>query len=175
MNETVDSLYALYADPVKANHAFLALRAAGFNRRDIVVGSCEPFHDFEFGKAKSHAIIPWIPILGGIAGGAAGYLLAVLAQHAYPLNTGGMPLAPLWTNGIITYELAMLGTTLSALLTLCLTARLPSWRHRLYDPAVSDGMIMVGMENPPTASRAEIEKCLRQAGPVEVKSHEAAG
>jgi Alternative complex III, ActD subunit len=173
VSTAVESLYALYASPESADRAFLSLCDAGISRRDIVVASSEPFHDFEFGKVESRSITSWAPVLGGILGSAAGYLLAVLAQRAYPLNTGGMPLAPLWTNGIITYELAMLGVILAALLALSFSARLPSWRQRLYDPAISEGMIMVGMENPSEASRRDIEECLRQAGPVEVKSPRA--
>lgn len=72
-------------------------------------------------------------------------------------------------NGIITYELMMLGAILATLVTLLVGARLPSWFKHLYDPEISAGKILIGVVNPPPESRAVLEKRLRDAGAAEVR------
>jgi hypothetical protein len=69
--------------------------------------------------------------------------------------TAGMPIAPLWTNLIIIFEMTMLSAILATVVTLMFTAGLPSRGGKLYDPEVSDGYILVGVENPSDAARLE--------------------
>lgn len=166
------AIYALYPDPDSAQRAVDTLRDSGarlgVNADDIAIVSSEPFEEHEFGRGvnpRDHkSFMPWLAALGGVLGGLTGYWLAVLTQGAYPLPTGGMPIAPLWTNGIITYEMTMLGAIVTTLVTLLITTRLPNLRRKLYDPAVSDGKILVGVVDPPERSRGELEKALREAG-----------
>ena len=172
------AIYALYSDPSSAQRAVDALRrpdaALGVKPQNIAIISSEPFEEYEFGRGvskKDHkSVMPWISALGGVMGGAAGFWLAASTQNAYPLPTSGMAIVPLWTNGIITYETAMLGAILATLVTLLITARLPDPRRKLYDPAVSDGRILVGVLDPPESSRGALEKALREAGTEEVVS-----
>ena len=164
-----DAKYGLYSDPDSAQRAVDALRSAGVDEPAITVISSEPFEEHEFGRKDHRTPMPWLAVLGGLMGGAAGYLLVSLTQLAYPLPTGGMPIVTLWSNGIITYELAMLGAILATIATLLFAARLPNWKTQLYDPAVSDGKILVGVVNPQEASRAELAKILRESGATEVK------
>jgi hypothetical protein len=172
------AIYALYPDPDSADRAVRALRgtaaALGVKTANITIISSEPFEEFEFGRGvnkRDHtSLMPWISAFGGLVGGLAGYGLAAFTQNAYPLPTGGMPIVALWTNGIITYETTMLGVILSTLITLLITTRLPNPRKKLYDPAVSDGKILVGVVDPPDASRASLEKALRDAGTESVVS-----
>src|ERR1041385_7931714 len=126
----MNAIYALYPDPNSAQEAFDALRRAGsklgFDPRKIVVVTSEPFEGYDF--SDEHASSPMFPIaaLGGIAGGLFGYWLGAYTQTSYPLVTGGMPVITAWTNGIIIYELTMLGAILTTLLTLLVTAGLPN-------------------------------------------------
>jgi len=163
------AVYGLYSDPDGAQHAVDSLRSAGVPDRDITVISGEPFEAYEFGQRDHRTAMPWLAALGGLLGGGSGYLLSSLTQKAYPIPTGGMPIVVQWTNGIITYELTMLGAILMTLVTLLITARLPDWAPHLYDPAVSDGCILIGVVNPPDDSRDEIERRLREAGTAAVK------
>jgi Alternative complex III, ActD subunit len=170
-------IYALYSDPESAQRAVNALRAGsreiGISDRDIRVLSSEPFEEHEFSLRESRTTMPWIAVLGGVLGGLAGYALTAFTQHAYPLPTGGMPVSPLWTNGIIIYELTMLGAILATIMTLVASARLPNPRKQLYDPAISDGKILVGVVNPPDTARAGAEARLKQAGAREVKTFDS--
>ncbi len=92
---------------------------------------------------------------GGAVGLAFAYWLTRMTELAWPLPTGGMPIVATWPNLIIMFELTMLFAVLSTVATLLVTAKLPGRRPALYDPAVSDGRILVGLENPTgTARRA---------------------
>jgi len=172
-------IYALYSDPASAQRAVNSLRAAAaelvISPGDIRVHSSEPCEEQEFSIRESPTAMPWIAVLGGLLGGLAAYSLTTLTQRAYPLPTGGMPLAPMWTNGIIIYELTMLGAILATVVTLVVSARLPNLRTQLYDSAVSDGKILVGVVNPPEGARAGTEARLKEAGAREVKVFESAG
>jgi hypothetical protein len=167
------TIYGIYADPDAAQIIVDSLSAARvglhFENRQIVVVSNEPFDGYDFSDEHAHTHLFRIAALGAFIGGAGGYLLTSFTQRAYPLPTGGMPIVPPWTNGIILYEMAMLGAILCTVVTLLVSAGLPRLRAPLSDPAMWEGKILVGVSDPPPAARAEIEKRLRDAGALQVK------
>lgn len=169
----MNAIYALYSDPGSAQIAFDALRRAGsalgLDAGKIVVVTSEPYEGYDF--ADEHAKTYMFPLaaLGGLFGGSFGYWLASFTQTSYPLPTGGMPIVTSWTNGIVIYELTMLGAILTTLITLLITAGLPNFKPALSDPEIWTGKILVGVTDPPPAARAELEAKLRQAGAVVVK------
>jgi hypothetical protein len=151
----VSAIYGLYSDPNVAQRAVDNLRSAGVSDRDITVISSEPFEQFEFGHRDAKTAMPWIAAAAGIAGLLASYYLLGLSQMAWPLKTSGMPIVPLWTNLIIIFEMTMLSAIIATVITLLITAGLPSRGGKLYDPEVSDGYILVGVENPSDAPHLE--------------------
>jgi len=166
--DTLRAIYGIYPDPDAAERAYMALQVTfkyfGTGALRIEALSSEPFGEFEFGRLGQRTAMPWIATLGGLAGGVCGYLLTSLTQAAYPLPTGGMPLSPHWTNGIITYEMTMLGAIVATIVTLAVATHVPGRRSPLADPAIADGKIVVGVRNPPASAREEIERALRSAG-----------
>ncbi|HEY4579524.1 MAG TPA: quinol:electron acceptor oxidoreductase subunit ActD [Candidatus Acidoferrales bacterium] len=169
----MNAIYALYSDPGSAQNAYDALRRAssalGVDAGNVVVVTSEPYEGYEF--ASEHAKTHMFPLaaLGGLVGGSFGYWLTSFTQTSYPLPTGGMPIVTGWTNGIIIYELTMLGAILTTLLTLLITAGLPNFKPALSDPEIWTGKILVGVTDPPAAARSELEAKLRQAGALAVK------
>jgi hypothetical protein len=155
------ALYALYPDPDSAERAVNALRSAGVAERDITVVSSEPIEEYEFTRRDSATWMPWIAGLGGLVGLLLGAWLSSMTQRAWPIETGGMPIVAWWPNLIIMFELTMLGGILATVITLLVTAGLPARTRGLYDPAVSNGLILVGVENPTDASRADVERALK--------------
>jgi len=168
------AIYGIYPGPEAAERAHMALQVTfkyfGGEALAIEAVSSEPFDEFEFGRLGQRTSMPWIAALGGLAGGVAGYFLTAFTQRAYPLPTGGMPLSPHWTNGIITYETTMLGAILTTVVTLLVTAKLPHFGPRLSDPEIWHGNILVGVTDPPEKARPELEKQLRLAGASQVKT-----
>ena len=168
------ALYALYSDPDAAQRAVNSLKLSGgslgIGERQIVVVSSEPFDGYDFSDEHSQTRIFLIASLGGICGALLGLLFIRFTQFVYPLPTGGMPIAPHWTNGIITYETTMLGAILTTVVTLLVTASLPHFGQRLSDPEIWHGKILVGVTDPPEKARPELEKQLRLAGASQVKT-----
>jgi hypothetical protein len=167
------ALYGLYSDPEAAQRAFDSLRAASpelkFDPRQIVIISGEPHEGYEF--TDSHATgtpYRWA-VLGAAVGGTCGFLLTTLSQKSYPIFTGGMSLTPAWTNGIIVYEMIMLGAILTTLVVLLIGAGLPNFKGVITDPEIWTGKILVGVVDAPENSQPELEKRLLQAGASQVK------
>lgn len=162
------AIYGLYPDPDSAQRAVDLLRQARVDNRNIVVLSSEPFEDYEFGQRDRRTIMPWLAALGGLVCGASALAFVAFTQRAYPLPTGGMPIVALWPDGIITYEFTMFGAVLATLMTLILTARSPRESAKVYDPEVSNGKILIGVVNPPEASRTDLEEALLGAGTTSI-------
>ena len=142
----MSAIYGLYADPNIAQRAVDNLRAAGVADADITIISSEPFEHLEFGHRDAKTAMPWIATAAGAFGLVATYYLLGLSQRSWPLVTAGMPIVPLWTNLIIIFEMTMLSAILATVITLIVTAFIGD-RGKLYDPEVSDGYILVGVEH----------------------------
>ena len=149
------SIYGLYDDPHVAQQAVDNLRSAGVADADITVISSEPFDHFEFGHRDAKTVMPWIAAFAAVMGLLLTWYLLRASQQSWPLVTAGMPVAPLWTNLIIIFEMTMLSAIVATVITLLVTAGIPSRGGKMYDPEVSDGYILVGVENPADASKLE--------------------
>ena len=156
------AIYGLYDDPHVAQRAVENLRAAGVADAEITVMSSEPFDHFEFGHRDAKTAMPWIAAGAAAIGLVTTYWLLGASQRAWPLVTSGMPIVPNWTNLIIIFEMTMLSAIIATVVTLLVTAGLPSRGAKMYDPEVSDGYILVGVENP--ADGAKLEPALAIEG-----------
>ena len=162
------AVYALCPDGASAQRAVDGLRAAGVADRDITVLSSQPIEGYEFGDMDKASWMWWIACAGGLIGMSVAFGLAWLTEMSWPINVGGMPIWAWWPNLIIIFELTMLGAILSTVVTLVVTAGLGR-RSKLYDPEVSDGQILVGVENPAESAVADLEAALRVPAGARVK------
>jgi len=166
-------LYGLYSDPETAQVAVDALNAAApqlkFDPRQIVIVSGEPHEGYDFADSHLTSLPYRWAVLGGAIGALGGYLLTTMTQKAYPILTGGMPISPPWTDGIIIYELTMLGAILMTVIVLLRGARLPNFKGTIAEPAIWMGKILVGVVDPPQDYPSELEICLLDAGATEIK------
>lgn len=161
-------IYGLYDDPDVAQRAVDALRAAGTADADIVVMSSEPFEEHEFSHRDSATWLHWVAGVGGVAGCAFGAWLTSTTQRAWPLVTSGMPIVAPWPNLIVIFELTMLGAIVATIVALLVSTKLPRRLPAFYDPEVSNGYILVGVERPADKGDA-IARALESAGPGRVK------
>ena len=107
--------------------------------------------------------------LGGLLGMATAFGLAWITEMSWPINVGGLPTFAWWPNLIIIFELTMLGAILATVVTLVRDRR-PRPAPSFYDPAVSDGKILVGVANPPEASVGALEAALGAIHGAQVKT-----
>ena len=163
------AVYGLYPDGQAAQQAVNRLRAAGLTDGRITIMSAQPMEDFEFGHIDKASWIWWIACGGGLIGMAIGFFLTWLTATSWPMNVGGLPTYAWWANLIIIFELTMLGAILATVVSLIVTAGLGR-RVRFYDPEVTEGQILVGVENPSDDAVADLQTALQSPPGARVKT-----
>jgi hypothetical protein len=164
------AMYALYNEPDEVQRAVDNLHAAGIADASITVISGEPIEEYPFSHRDSATWLYRIAGLGGLIGFAFSTWLTASTQRAWPLVTSNMPIVSWWPNLIVIFEMTMLGAILATVLTLLITARLGLGASAIYDPAVTAGKILVGVEHPADGLREKIEGALTSAAPVTIKT-----
>jgi ActD protein len=164
------AVYALYADGESAQRAVDGLRAAGVADAEITVISACPMEDFEFSHIGGKNRLWYVACAGGLVGFLASTWLTTFTEGNWPLNTGGMPIVAWWPNLIIMFEMTMLGGIIATVGTFVATSGLLRRRPALYDPEVSDGKILVGVENPSARTAAALERALQISPDVQLKT-----
>jgi hypothetical protein len=166
----VKAVYGLYDDGHAAQQAFNRLRATGIPPADITVLTAQPMEEFEFGNLDKATYMWWFACLGGVIGFLLAFGLAYVTEHGWEINVGGLPIFAWWPNLIIMFELTMLGAIIATTLTLIITALLPTRGRTLYDPEVTDGKILIGVENPSADALADLERSLSAPPGARVKT-----
>jgi hypothetical protein len=110
--------------------------------------------------------MPWLVVCGAIVAGIGGFLLTSLTQKSYAINTGGMQVVTLWTDGVITYELTMLGAILSTGVVFLLTGVLRGRNQFPCEPEVSEGKVVVSVTSVPASLRNKIVEILKGFGEI---------
>lgn len=164
------AIYALYSRGDDAQRAVNGLRAAGYEDHDITVITPAPMEEFEFSHIGRHSYQWYIAVGGGLVGLTFSSWLTRFAAMDWPISVGNMPIVALFPNLIVIFELTLLGAILSTVATLIITAGLGRKRPKLYDPEVTNGKILVGIETPRDASGADVERALLAAPGAELKS-----
>ena len=162
------AMYGLFDRPDAAQRAYTGLTRAGIAPRDITVVSGEPFEAFEFSHRDHSMILFRLAMVGGIIGFISAVALVYGTEMAWPIVTGGMPIVAWWPNLVIMFEMTMLGAIVTTVISLLVSSRLPKFGKTLYDPAVSDGKILVGV--PLTGAGDAIRDTLTSNGASVVKT-----
>jgi hypothetical protein len=163
------ALYGLYTDPDSAQNAVDELRRQGVADGSITVITSQPYEEYEFSHRYKQTWLFWIAAAGGAVGLAVGLTLAYLTETLWPIVVGGMPIVAWWPNIIIMFELTMLGAILATVVSLFIMTELPTTDSRIYDPAVSQGKILVAIEKPRDSDVSRLERVLIDTGTEEVK------
>jgi hypothetical protein len=163
-------VYALYSDGASAQQAVDGLRRAGITDDDIVVISPAPMDEFEFSHIGSKNRMWLIACVGALIGFAFITFLAVYTSRDWPMNVGSMATVAWYAYLIPIFELTMLGAIFATVITLIVSSGLGRRRPALYDPAVSAGKILVGLENPPEDRMTDIERALVFNAACELKT-----
>ena len=154
------AIYGLYVEGSSAQSAVDRLRAAGVADRDITVLTPEPREDLALSHMHPRTYMWYFACLGGVIGCSVATALAYITETSWPLNTGGLPIVAWWPNLIIMFELTMLGAIAATVITLVVSGELALTRRGIYDPEVTSGHILVGVENPPDSSVVAFEQAL---------------
>ena len=164
----MSAVYALYSTGDAAQRAVNSLRAAGYDEHDITVITAAPMEEYEFSHIGRHSFQWYIAAGGGLLGMAFGTWLTTFAEKDWPIIVGNMPIVAWFPNLIVIFELTMLGAVLSTVITLIVTAKLGRRRPALYDPEVTSGQILVGVETP--KAEADVARILGAVSGARVRT-----
>jgi hypothetical protein len=126
--------YALVAEFDHAEALLEAVRRA----REAGYTRFEAFSPFPIEGLKEAVGFeePWVPLatlMGGLAGGAIGFLMQVYTSLDYPIDIGGRPTVSPPAFMLITFELMVLGAVLTGVAVMLLRCGLPRLSHPLFD------------------------------------------
>ncbi len=169
-------LYGVLAEfttPEELIHAVERARADGYRRMDAY--SPFPVEGLAQAMGLKRNMVPFITLLGGLAGGIGGFGFQYWAAAiTYPQNIGGRPLNS-WPAFIpVTFELTVLGASLCAVLGMLALNRLPQPHHPVFNVsrfaahASSDRFYLCIEARDPKFHIAETMRFLQGLGPHHV-------
>jgi hypothetical protein len=164
------AVYALYSSGDAAQRAVNSLRTAGYGDGDITIISSAPMEEYEFSHIGKHTYQWYVAAAGGLTGMLFGIWLTSYAEQDWPIVVGNMPIVAWYPNLIVVFELTMLGSIVATVGALIVMAGLGRRRPALYDPEVSNGKILVGVENPRQEAGADVERALMAVPGAEIKT-----
>lgn len=141
--------HAVFTSPSDAREALRQLDEAGVPGSDIEVRSSVPHEGVHPVGAGPRTRVPLMAAVGGLVGGIGAFLLTSLSSLAYPLPTGGMPIVPGPTTGIITFEGLAIGAILFTVATVLFEGRVLGLAShpRPIDRYVAAGSIIVSVKS----------------------------
>jgi hypothetical protein len=161
-------LLAEFATPGDLYHACERVRDAGFTKWDAHTPF--PVHGLESAMGLRRSPLPWIVLVMGLTGLAAGFALQVWVHtSAYPLVISGKPYFA-WPAFIpVTFELGILFAALGAVFGMFALNRLPMHHHPLFKSKVfervTDDAFFISIESwDPKFDQAATRALLESAG-----------
>lgn len=173
-------IYGLVAEFETADQLIRAVRKtreAGYRRIDAYAPF--PVEGLSEALGLRRSKVPLITLIGGLCGGLGGFGFQYwVSKIAYPLNIGGRPYNS-WPAFIpVTFELTVLGATLSAVLGMLALNGLPQPHHPLFNVhrfakhATSDRFFLSIESRDPKFHRAETARFLQGLAPQHVNEVE---
>lgn len=164
------TVLGLFEDIPHAANALTSLQQeARRDAEDLMVISSVPFPEGVLEADRSPIRLPTITVIFALIGILLGFGLAGGSAVLYVLDTGGKPIESGPPIGIIAYEIMMLVALTAAFLAALYEMRLPTWRARVYDPRISEGLIGIAAHCATDAQAREAEDYMRTAGAIEVR------
>jgi len=124
-------LMAEFANPEKLVASTRNAYQAGYRHMDAYTPF--PVHGLSEALGIKRNWVPYIVLLGAIAGGVGGFMLQYwVATMAYPLNIGGRPLNSWPSFMVITFEMAVLSAGILGVVGMIALNKLPMPYHPVF-------------------------------------------
>ncbi len=164
------TILGLFEDIDQAAGALNRLRGeGGAVAEDLMVLSSVPFPEGVLEADQSPIRLPLITVIFAFVGIAFGIALAGGTAELYLIRVGGKPISPVPPIGIIAYEMMMLFALSAAFIAALFEMRLPSWRAKVYDPRISEGLIGIAAHCADDDQATRAERFCREAGAADVR------
>lgn len=164
------TILGLFEEIPQAADALNRIRGEGKrDSEDVMVISSVPFPEGVLESDRSPIRLPIFTLVFALVGIGLGLLLALGSQELYTIRTGGKPVASGPPTAIIAYEVMMLVALSGAFVTALFEMRLPSWRAKVYDPRISEGLIGIAAHCATPEQASEAEAFFRESGALDVR------
>lgn len=163
---------ALFSDIDPATDAIIKLRELGISDQEMTVVSGVPYSDKMLDRPMTWTNVPTIAIGGAIVGFIIGIAMNWGAPFLYPIHVGGLPIYPIPTTLVLTFETTMLGLMIFTFLGVIWESTFPSFGPKEYHPEISDGKIALVFNCPPEIHE-QMHKSLADLGAEWVHRTEA--
>jgi hypothetical protein len=124
-------LLAEFARPEPLLDAVRDLRGRGVRRMEAYTPV--PVSGLSEALGFEERWVPLLTVLGGLTGGALGYLMQWGIRLDFPIDVGGRPLHATPAFLVVSFELTMLGAALGAAGGMLALNRLPRLHHPVFD------------------------------------------
>src|SRR5215470_2586274 len=130
----VYGLLGEFDTPQQLLEAAKRVREAGYRRVDAYAPFPIEGLSQALGLGRKHDLVPLLTLIGGLGGGLSGFFFQLWVNaSSYPMNIAGRPLNS-WPAFIpVTFELTVLGASLSAVFGMLALNRLPQPHHPLFN------------------------------------------
>jgi len=146
--------------------ALRVLKENGLAPKDLDVFSSEPLELPRSALPRSSHMSLAV-VTGAISFGLLVVGFVYLAQHNYPIITGGMPIFSFWATGVVFYELTMLGAILTSLIWFLHESGL--FTRKPPPPSYEPGAICLRVQCAPDKERT-LRQLLETAGATNFKT-----
>lgn len=166
-------LIAEYDTPEQVVHAAESARKAGYTKMDAY--SPHPVEGIEDALGLKPTRLGFVVLAMGLIGAVAGYAMQWYAgAEFYPLNIGGRPMNPWPTYIVITFEVTVLASALTAGLFMLARNGLPRPYHSIFNApgferASRDGYYLCVESVDPRFDAAAVRTFLEGTDPVRVE------
>src|ERR1700745_4377967 len=137
MNLPHPHLYGLLGEfdsPKQLMDAAKKVREAGYRRIDAFVPFPVEGLSQALGLGRKHDLVPVLTLVGGLGGGLTAFFFQLWANvSSYPLDIAGRPLNSVPAFIPVTFELTILGASLSAVFGMLALNRLPQPHHPVFN------------------------------------------
>lgn len=163
------TVLGLFEDLDHAASALNRIKEGGTASEDLMVMSSVPFPEGVLEADRSPVRLPLITGIFAVCGIAFGTLLAAGSAQLYILNVGGKPISAVPPSAIIAYEMMMLFALSGAFFFALYEMRLPSWRAKVYDPRIAEGLIGIATHCANEEQAVQAERFCKEAGAADVR------
>lgn len=137
---------------------------------DITMFSPVPLmHEIEHEMGERKNYIKYLTFVGAVMGFGFGLIITLGTAAMYVLPRGGRPIWSATPTLLLTYETTILLGVFLSLFGFFVFAKLPSFKKKIYDPAVAVDSFGLLVDGNLRGKHDEIERFLKDHGASEVK------
>lgn len=142
------TLIGLFHESTETADAIDEFRGLNIHKENIVIMTGMPYPEQAFGLDREWIRLPYIVLIGALAGLLFGLFLSVITPTLYPLTVGGRSIVTGPPAAVIIFIFTMMGTIVSTFMGVIWEMGFPSFDQKYYNRLVTSGHLAVVIDCP---------------------------